>query len=320
MNNTNGYFLTLSLVMLSFTHSELTFGQSYAPEPGAAGSTAIHKDSLAIARWADQVTVNRGYKDIQQPELGLTDYGQDLDATGIADNMVVSLGDGGSAIANFSNPIQNEDGPDFAVFENGFSDHYMELAYVEVSSNGIDYTRFQSISEIPNDIQIDNFTFSDCRYVNNLAGKYRVYYGTPFDLSDLEGSPGLDLNHIISIRIIDVVGCIAPTFSSYDSEGNTINDPYPTNFDSGGFDLDAIGIMNSLDLSIEENKFKAGVFPNPVKDILYLKGFTNEEKHIVNPMGALVLDFYGDRAHVGQLRPGVYYLKQASKIIKFIKN
>lgn len=307
-------------MILSFTHSKFSFCQSYAPEPGAVGSTAIHKDSLAITRWADQVTVNRGYKDIQQPVLGLAAYGQDLDGIGMADNMVVSLGDGGSATANFSNPIQNEDGPDFAIFENGFSDHYMELAYVEVSSNGIDYTRFQSISEIPTDVQIDNFTFSDCRYVHNLAGKYRVYFGTPFDLSDLEGSPGLDLNHIISIRIVDAVGCIAPEFSSYDSEGNTINDPYPTNFDSGGFDLDAIGIMNSLDLSIEVNKVTAGIFPNPVTDILYLKGFTNDKKYIVNPMGAIVLDFYGDCADVGELRPGIYYLKQASQIIKFIKN
>jgi hypothetical protein len=33
-------------------------------------------------------------------------------------------------------------------------------------------------------------------------------------------------------------------YASYDSQGHQINDPWPTNFPTGGFDLDAVGVIN----------------------------------------------------------------------------
>ena len=33
-------------------------------------------------------------------------------------------------------------------------------------------------------------------------------------------------------------------YSRCDSQGHQINDPWPTNFPTGGFDLDAVGVIN----------------------------------------------------------------------------
>ena len=269
MNNYKGIFSIAFIVFLQ----PITLAQSFAPEPEEIGSNAIHKDSSIFIGWANDISITRGPMNILEPSLGLTDYGSATDGSFIADNNVVSLGDGGEAIATFAQAIGNGPGPDFAVFENGFANHYMELAFVEVSSDGVNYTRFESISEAPADIQISNFSFSDCRYLNNLAGKYRLYYGTPFDLEELSGTTGLDINYITHIRIIDVVGSISADIASYDSEGNIINDPYPTPFDSGGFDLDAIGIINGSDLDLNEFNQSFTVYPNPTKNLIYLDGF-----------------------------------------------
>ncbi|MDA3833964.1 MAG: hypothetical protein PF495_11260, partial [Spirochaetales bacterium] len=59
---------------------------------------------------------------------------------------VVSLGRGGSITMTFDPPVENGNGWDFAVFENAFNDYNLELAYVEVSSNGNDFVRFDTVS------------------------------------------------------------------------------------------------------------------------------------------------------------------------------
>ena len=306
----------LFLMTLSF-HST---SQSFEPNPDEAGSNAIYKDSSIIIDWANNIEIERGPKDIQQASEGLVNHGLPSDATSIADNMAVSLGDGGVAIATFAQPIRNGNGPDFAIFENGFANNYMELAFVEVSSDGIQYTRFPSISETPSDIQLDNFSFFDCRFIHNLAGKYRVHYGTPFDLEELEGLPGLDINNIIKIRIIDVIGSISPEIGSQDSQGNIINDPYPTPFESGGFDLDAIGIIHTLNSGIDELSKNLKLFPNPVKDVLNLKGFSDEPKVIINNMGKEIKYFEGNQINISELQEGIYTVRQGIYFVKFIKN
>lgn len=233
----------------------VSYSQSFAPAPGEIGSTAIYKDSSVFVSWATGVSVTRGYLDIQNPNEGYTSFGVPEDAIGEPiGNFVVSLGDGGQAILTFNRPITNGIGPDFAIFENGFADHYIELAFVEVSSNGIDYVRFPAISEEQNDTQIDNFSFSNCAYFSNFAGKYRANYGTPFDLEELIDSNEVDVNAITHIKLIDVVGSIDPQFGTVDSQGNIINDTYPTAFPSGGFDLDGVGVINELPLDILENE------------------------------------------------------------------
>ena len=67
-------------------------------------------------------------------------------------------------------------------------------------------------------------------------------YGTPFDLDDIEDNNLLDKQNVTYIRIVDVIGNINPEYASYDSEGNIINDPWPTPFESSGFDLSLIHI------------------------------------------------------------------------------
>lgn len=262
----NKLLITLLLIPL------FSVAQSFAPEPGAPGSTAIHKDSSIILFWGTQVSVTRGYLDAGDPTLGLVTYGTEADAIGMADGMaVVSLGDGGIATYELGVPAIDGPGPDFAIFENGFIDHYMELAFVEVSSDGIQYVRFPAISEIPLSVQLDNFSTSDCRYVHNLAGKYRANYGTPFDLAELSDSTGIDLQAIRFIRIIDVVGSIVPSLASFDSQGTMVNDPYPTPFESGGFDLDALAVIHSQEAGLIQDDFGRVLYPNPCNDVCYLK-------------------------------------------------
>ena len=172
-------------------------------------------------------------------------------------NGIVSLGDGGQAILKFENPIINGPGWDFAVFENSFSDTFLELGFVEVSSNGNDFFRFESTSLTQDTIQIDAFGSVIPEKINNLAGKYRANYGTPFELEELSLEQGLDINNITHIKIIDVIGSIDPNIGTYDFQNNLINDPFPTPFPSSGFDLDAVGVIHEqpLEISNIQNNF-----------------------------------------------------------------
>lgn len=259
------------LIAFSFL-SSLSFGQSYAPAPGNPGSTAIYKDSSIIVEWASGVEILRGPMDLTNSTLGVANYGTEVDAVGMADGLPVSLGDGGVAIITFENGISNGTGPDFAIFENGFVDHYMELGHVEVSSDGVNYFRFPSVSEAPTNVQLDNFSFSNCGYVHNLAGKYRVDFGTPFDLEDLSGTAGLNLNAISHVKIIDAVGSIDPNYGTYDSQMNLINDPFTTPWESSGFDLDAVAVIHTaLNAGIQENKIDFVVYPNPFTEQITIK-------------------------------------------------
>lgn len=214
--------------------------------PGTENSTALFKDSAIFIAWGTQCTVMRGFQDIAIPALGYAEAGDDTLMLGKAgDNGTVSLGDGGSAIVTFTHPIRNGEGFDFAVFENAFEDRFLELAFVEVSSNGVDYVRFPAQSLMQTDTQIGPFdAVGDATKLHNLAGKYRQNYGTPFDLEELAGNPILNLQAITHVKIIDVVGSLQPQYARYDSKNNPINDPYPTAFINGGFDIDAIGIIH----------------------------------------------------------------------------
>ncbi len=235
---------------------------------GTSGSDAIHKDSSIIIGWASSCDVTRGYLDISNPSSGLVSFGTAADGTGPADGTnVVSLGDSGVAIVTFWAPIYDGPGPDFAVFENSFSDNFLELAFVEVSSDGVNYFRFPATSNTPTDVQIGPFSATtDPTHLNNLAGKHRANYGTPFDLAELSGISGLDINAITHIKIIDVVGSVDPAYGQTDMNGNLINDPFSTPFPPGGFDLDAVAVMHQENAGIDsKDQIDAAVYPNPVE-------------------------------------------------------
>ena len=251
----------------------------YAPQAGLPSSTAIPATGPFEA-WATNCTIQRGYLDIANPSLGLVSSGDSTFALGMADNSTVSLGDSGIAVVTFSSPVFNGPGPDFAVFENGFlnpgndSQAYLELAFVEVSSDGVNYTRFPATSLTQTNTQLQGASLTEsymyANSLNNLAGKYVANYGTPFDLDELAGTPGLDVNNITHIRIVDVIGSISG-HSSYDNSGRIINDPYPTAFPTGGFDLDAVGVLHQVgftNVTALSNGISVKVYPNPTTDNL----------------------------------------------------
>lgn len=263
-------FLTVIFLLLGSTlHAQ------FAGAAGQPGSSAIAKDSSIIVSWAKACTVERGLINITNPFQGLASTGTESDAIGPADqSSVVSLGDSGIAILTFDHPIFNGPGPDFAVFENAFNDSFLELGYVEISSDGINYFRFPSTSLVQNSIQIGPFDqLGSPVKLNNLAGKYRSGYGTPFDLQEMTAIVGLDIDAITHIKIVDVVGSINPSYGTEDQFGNLINDPFPTAFPSGGFDLDAVGVCHMQFVnSISENSLiDFTIYPNPVKDQLRIK-------------------------------------------------
>lgn len=303
-------------IIISFSFLSLnSYGQSFALAPGQIGSTAIHKDSSIIVGWANTCTVNRGPKRIDQPESGLASYGSNTDGVGVAEGNslnVVSLGDGGTAILTFNPPIKNNLGPDFAVFENGFTDHYMEFAFVEVSSNGVDYFRFPAVSETPLIPQMNNASLGNCAYVHNLAGKYRQGFGTPFDLQDLDSIFNLDLNSITHVKLIDVVGSTNSMFGTTDFHGNIINDPWPTDFESSGFDLDGIGVMNQAELSLSEQQLTFQVYPNPFSHTLNINTLILTKISITNQLGEIMYDdeIIGEtKINLSNLKSGYYVLR-----------
>lgn len=235
------------------------FAGPYAPAAGQVGTTAIAASDPSIVAWATIAgDLHRGPQQLGDPELGDATFGSAAEvlgpanATFITPTPVVSLGDGGWITLSFAQPITDGTGFDFAVFENGITNNFLELAFVEVSSDGVHFERFNSVSLTPTDTQVNGddlvgaFGSVDPTNVHNLAGKYRVGYGTPFDLSELSGREGLNIASITHVRIVDVVGSINPTFATYDSLGNIINDPWPTPYDSSGFDLDAIGVIHQV--------------------------------------------------------------------------
>ncbi len=222
---------------------------SFAPQAGELGSTAIPKDSACFRDWAISCTLERGLRQAGMPDSGYASAGAAVYANGPADApLTVSLGDSGIATLLFTAPFYDGEGADFAVFENGFGsgpDAFLEFAFVEVSSDGEHFFRFPAISEISTATQKAAFENTDASMVHNLAGKYIANYGVPFDLAELPDTALLDKQRVTHVRIVDVIGSIDAEIATYDSQGGLINDPWPTNFGPGGFDLDAVGIINS---------------------------------------------------------------------------
>ena len=284
--------------------------------PGFTGTTALYKDSSAFINWATTCVVTRGYQDIASPSGGYASVGNDTNGTKKANvNPVVSLGDGGIAILTFQSPITNGPGFDFAVFENAFNDAFLELAFVEVSSDGINYFRFPASSNTQTLTQIGPFDNTcDGTKLNNLAGKYRSSYGTPFDLQELASQIGLNINAITHVKIIDVVGDINMPYATYDKNNNPINDPYPTAFASGGFDLDAVGVINQLTVGIKENQPLENaitIYPNPVTDVMYVYAtdIDIKEMYLTDINGKLISQSNQSKLILTHVEAGFYLLK-----------
>lgn len=272
----------LSFILICI--SRILFSQ-FAPSVGSVGTTAIYKDSTVFKAWATGCKATLGWLDISNPNLGKPSIGDENATLGKSGmNGVLSLGDGGEAVLTFDYPISNGSGPDFAVFENGFNNSFLELAFVEVSSDGVHFVRFPSTSLLDTLVQLDNNAAMDATKLNNLAGKYKANYGTPFDLEELKDSIGLNISAITHVKIVDVVGSVNPSFASRDAKNRIINDPYPTPYPSCGFDLDAVGVIHSEFLGVEENRVQIHLFPNPTKGTITVnaQGESNVELYNLN--------------------------------------
>jgi len=220
----------------------------YAPAAGQSGSTAIHMDDPAFIGWAtgwENYSVGTSVDpQWQDPNIAL---GKAVGTSGD----IVSLGRGGQITLTFDTPITDGDGWDFAVFENSFSDTFLELAYVEVSSDGENFYRFDNNSLTSDPVL--GFGSVEPTEITGYAGKYRQGYGTPFDLDYLhyllidpndpsagyKDVSGLDFNNVKYVKLLDIVG----DGTYFDTFGNIIYDPYPTT-GSAGLDLDAVGVIN----------------------------------------------------------------------------
>ena len=294
--------------------------QSFHPAPGDPNSNAIKKDSSCFIAWATGGTVTRGFLNIADTTIiasgsNRASFGNVNLALGPATGSVtdvLSLGDSGIATLSFGQFIMDGPGYDFAIFENGFMDNYIEMAHVEVSSDGIHFFRFPSTTEVPLDAQSSNASFTDCRMINNLAGKYRLGYGTPFDLAELPNNADLNKYAVKFVRIIDVIGAISGSHVTMDQYGTIVNDPYPTPFESGGFDLEAIGIINGTLGITDLALLNISAFPNPTTDQVQITLAGEAHLELYSPDGRLLFAMnHTDSTSISlnELATGSYHLR-----------
>ena len=297
----------------------------FAPAAGQPGTTAMHADSSAFVAWATGCVAEPGPMNITNPSAGLA--GQGWPASNVIGAPqgtmgVTCLGDGGMATVTFASPICNRPGPDFAVFENGFENaqaagmYFLELGFVEVSSDGENFFRFPAISMVQTETQIGGMGCIDPQQIHNFASKYEAMYGTPFDLDEIPDNPLLNKNNITHVRVVDVIGNIDPAYCTYDSQGHPVNDPWPTPFASCGMDLDAVGVIHDIEhfpnppQGIEENEnVMISIYPNPAHDNLFVNAANIQRVEMYSVTGQLVLSSTDNELNVSGLEPGVYFIR-----------
>lgn len=294
---------------------------------GAPDCQAIYFEDTHILGWATGVVLQRGWQDIANP-VTLTSFGEESNALGASSLSTydcVSLGDGGVATLTFDIPVTDGDGYDFAVFENSLDGYFLELAFVEVSSDGEHFVRFPASSNTPSSKPIGTFDTVYASDINNLAGKHTIGWGTPFDLQELAGSDGLDVGNISHVRIVDVVGTSNPVYASRDRYGRLVYDPYPTNFNTGGFDLSGVAVLNGWRPTglAKPERSAVAVYPNPCTDFVVVALDANCTVELYNINGQLLLS---EQSHgqpvvidMKECSAGVYFLKVGSVVQKIMK-
>ena len=307
-------FSLLSILFLLWNTSRAQF----APAASEPGSTAIWKDSTIFKAWATGAEFIRGPLQIGVDSLGFATAGEPEFSLGKAmSNGTVSLGDGGFATLTFPFSLKNGPGYDFAVFENSFDGIYLELAFVEVSSDGENFIRFPATSLTDTLWTIGPFDYLEATKLNNLAGKYEAGFGTPFDLEELISFADLNVNAITHIRLVDVIGSNQNEFCSRDAGGRKVLDPWPTPFPSGGFDLDAVGVIHHNDPAATQdvNAAKYKVYPQPadglqqvvIQDEIISFTFINIAGSKVAGVN-MVKNQQGFQINTSTLQNGTYYM------------
>lgn len=307
--------LIIALLVVKFAFAQ------FDPQVGFGSTKAINKDSSIIKGWATTCKVTRGWQNYLDTSLGKASVGSEFYGTEKADGQVISLGDSGIAVLQFDNPISDKEGPDFCVFENGFivnntvGESHTEMAFVEVSSDGIHYVRFPSQCLLDSTIQKGNFEGSDVRLIDGLAGKYIAGYGTPFDLNIFANLSSINISKITHVKLIDVVGDKDAAYPARDKNGRKIIDPWPTPFPSGGFDLDAVGVINQLYNTniFQAREFPFTLFPNPVHtgENVVINNLNNAVVTLTDLEGKTIFNEEANakiEIETNNLLPGIYIL------------
>jgi hypothetical protein len=236
-----------------------SLGELYSPVPSPSGSNSPFNKLFAPQTGSEPNGSHDG-SIVSSFNGNVNDPNDTYGFIGIDQPGSITLGFG-------PNKIVNGAGADFAVFENGFgfggpTSLFAEMAYVEVSSDGINFARFPSISLNTAPTLVSGaFQGYDMTNVYDLAGKSAANWGTPFDLSELSTSPLvtgglLNLSDVRYVRLVDVVGSGVINDASgnpisgiaRDSLSNPILDNWIT-YDSAGFDYvglntGAVGLVN----------------------------------------------------------------------------
>ena len=214
---------------------------TYAPAPPDPTTTAVAYDDTRIVNWAEGVASYLPGTGVSDPKWMMPS--QAFGPAGTDTTAVVVLGNGGTITMTFPYPITDGASWDFAVYENSFaSDVFLELGFVEVSSDGSHFARFDSAFQ--STVTPCGSCSGTAAEMGGLAGSYMVGYGTPFDLAALRNSPlvrdgSVDLTAIKYVRIVDIIG----DGTTLDSFGRGIVDPI-TSGPTAGFDLDGIAVLN----------------------------------------------------------------------------
>ncbi|WP_231593712.1 leucine-rich repeat protein [Methanosarcina siciliae] len=268
VNTTGDDTVTINGTILNIYSTAMENTNPGAPDPGIPGFVGPNGDGKTdcgtvnpiFMTWASTVvdyspadqSITESFSDPGKTLGPVTGDNFDIVSLGDLDQDQINAGElPGSVTLGFDLPIADGEGPDLAVFENGFivsgtESIFAELAYVEVSTDGIVFARFPSISLTSG--QVGGYGSIDPTYVYNLVGKhvnaYGDSWGTPFDLSTLAQAPevlngSVDLNSINYVRIVDIPG----SGDFKDSQGNPIYDGWVT-WGSGGLDLEAVGVIN----------------------------------------------------------------------------
>jgi len=197
---------------------------------------------------------------------------------------------------------------------------FLELGFVEVSSDGVNFFRFPDVTNVQDTSQITNDGSIDGSQLYDFGGKYIAGYGSPFDLEELKDTPGLDVNNIIAIRVIDVVGSLDSIYATHDVNGRKVNDPWPTPFASCGFDLDAVGVINAVGVTGIPQITKAAfnIYPNPVRSgqpVQVQLGDENTKVILTDLNGRQLFSLTGNKflmINTAGLSAGVYFISAQS--------